>query len=75
MDSTLAAIELTGSVDEHQLRVSSTLQLQRLLTVNMGVIRRELGCLSPRLRCEVESRLRLLFGLDQKTPRPTGLPA
>ncbi len=47
------------------LRVSSTLQLHRLMTVRVGMIRRELGTLSPRLQAEVTSALRLLFGLGQ----------
>jgi len=45
------------------LRVSSTLQTHRLLTVNTAMIRRELGRLSPGLQAEVGTRLRLLFGL------------
>ena len=45
------------------LRVSSTLQLHRLLTVTTDLIRRELGQLSPRQQLAVESRLRRIFAL------------
>jgi len=45
------------------LRVSSTLQLHRLMTVTTVLIRRELGRLSPRMQPQVNKRLRKLFGL------------
>jgi len=45
------------------LRVSSTLQLHRLITVTQPFIQRELGTLSPRLQTEVSQRLKSLFGL------------
>ncbi len=45
------------------LRVSSTLQLHRMMTATSSIIRRELGALSPRLQAEVNNRLRQLFGL------------
>jgi mRNA interferase MazF len=45
------------------LRVASTVQLHRLMTASISLIRRELGSLSPRLQLQVEQRLRLLFGL------------
>lgn len=45
------------------LRVSSTLQLHRLVTVTTPLIQRELGTLSPRLQREVNSHLRKLFDL------------
>jgi mRNA interferase MazF len=45
------------------LRVSSTLQLHRLLTVSRALLRRELGTLSPELEAQVQTRLRWLFGL------------
>jgi mRNA interferase MazF len=45
------------------LRISSTLQLHRLMTATMALIRRELGQLSPRMRAEVDDRLRKLFDL------------
>ena len=47
--------EMTG------LRVSSTLQLHRLMTVTTSLIRRELGELSPETQGEVRDRLRELF--------------
>lgn len=47
--------EMTG------LRVSSTLQLHRLMTVTTSLIRRELGELSPETQREVRDRLRELF--------------
>ena len=45
------------------LRVSSTLQLHRLMTATTALIRRELGQLSPRMQTEVNNRLRKLFSL------------
>jgi mRNA interferase MazF len=45
------------------LRVSSTLQLHRLMTVTTTLIRRELGTLSASLQVDVEQRLRTLFAL------------
>jgi mRNA interferase MazF len=45
------------------LRVSSTLQLHRLMTVTTSLIRRELGELAPRMQGEVRARLRELFGI------------
>ncbi len=46
------------------LRVSSVLRLHRLLTVATGLIRRELGQLSPRMQAEVADRLKELFAVD-----------
>jgi mRNA interferase MazF len=45
------------------LRVSSMLQLHRLMTVTTALVRRELGQLSPGMQVEVSDRLRGLFGL------------
>lgn len=45
------------------LRVSSTLQLHRLVTLATHVIRRELGELSPPQQREIARRLRSLFDL------------
>jgi mRNA interferase MazF len=45
------------------LRVSSVLQLHRLMTATTALIRRELGQLSPRMQAEMDDRLRGLFGL------------
>ena len=45
------------------LRVSSSLQLHRLMRVTTTLIKRELGMLPPRLQTQVEARLRVLFGL------------
>lgn len=46
------------------LRVLSTLQVHRMMTVTTDIIQRELGQLPPRMQVQVEERLRLLFGLD-----------
>jgi len=46
------------------LRVSSMLQLHRLMTVTTALIRRELGRLPPRMQMRVDERLRELFGLE-----------
>jgi len=45
------------------LRVSSTIQLHRLMTVTTSMLLRDLGRLPPGLQLEVERRLRVLFGL------------
>ncbi|MBI3761081.1 MAG: type II toxin-antitoxin system PemK/MazF family toxin [Chloroflexi bacterium] len=45
------------------LRVSSTLQLHRLMTATTTLIQRELGTLSPRMQSAVSDRLRKLFDL------------
>jgi mRNA interferase MazF len=45
------------------LRVSSTLQLHRLITATTSLIRRELGELEPKMQAGVEDRLRKLFDL------------
>jgi mRNA interferase MazF len=57
IDSSDADFTRTG------LHVSSTLQLHRLMTATTGLIRRELGQLSPRMQTQVNERLRKLFGL------------
>ncbi len=46
------------------LRVSSTIQLHRLMTATTALIQRELGFLSPRMQSDVSLRLRILFGLQ-----------
>jgi len=46
------------------LRVSSTLQVHRLMTATTTLIRRELGQLSPRLQAQVDGCLQKLFGLE-----------
>ncbi len=45
------------------LRVSSTLQLHRLMTVTQALLRRELGTLPPILQTQANDRLRQLFQL------------
>ena len=45
------------------LRVSSTLQLHRMMTVASSVIVRELGTLPTSMQKNVEGRLKLLFGI------------
>lgn len=45
------------------LRVTSTLRLHRVMTVNTAIIRRELGALSSALQTEVSARLRRVFAL------------
>jgi mRNA interferase MazF len=45
------------------LRVSSALQLHRLMTVTASLIQRELGSLPPRLQQEVNTGLRKLLDL------------
>ena len=57
LDATSGDFSVTG------LRVSSTLQLHRLMTVSVALIQRELGVLSPRLQTEIDLRLRNLFEL------------
>jgi len=45
------------------LRVSSTLQLHRLMTATTSFLQRELGELSPNMQVQVADRLKNLFGL------------
>ena len=45
------------------LRVSSTLQLHRLMTATTALILRELGALPPQIQTQVSERLRKLFDL------------
>jgi mRNA interferase MazF len=58
IDSSDADFVATG------LRVSSTLQLHRLMSATTTLIRRELGSLSPRMQMQVGERLRALFDLS-----------
>ena len=46
------------------LRVSSVLQLHRVMTASTSLIYRDLGALSPRLQACLEQRLRALFDLS-----------
>lgn len=55
IDTTDIDFAITG------LRVSSTLQVHRLMTATTALIRRELGHLSPKMQTEVNSRLQKLF--------------
>jgi mRNA interferase MazF len=57
LDAADADFPLTG------LRVSSTLQLHRLMTATTSLIRRELGELAPKMKAGVEDRLQKLFEL------------
>lgn len=57
IDSSNADFDATG------LRVSSTLQLHRLMTATRTLLRRELGALSPTMQVQVNDRLRKLFDL------------
>jgi mRNA interferase MazF len=57
IDSAHADFDATG------LRVSSTLQLHRLMTAMQTLLRRELGVLSPTLQAQVNDRLCKLFDL------------
>ena len=58
IDSREADFAATG------LRVSSALQLHRLMTATTTQIRRELGALPPAMQAQVGDRLRQLFGLQ-----------
>ena len=49
---------------ETGLRVSSTLQLHRMMTVTTNIIVRELGSLPVPRQEEVEAKLKLLFGIE-----------
>lgn len=57
IDSHDSDFALTG------LRVSSTLQLHRLMTATTTLIRRELGQLPPKIQTHVKQRLHKLFDL------------
>ncbi|KAF0108633.1 MAG: hypothetical protein FD146_519 [Anaerolineaceae bacterium] len=43
------------------LRVSSTLQLHRLMTATKALLRRELGTLPPEIQRDIQNRLHRLF--------------
>lgn len=45
------------------LRVSSTLQLHRMMTVSSNIMVRELGKLPESVQKDVEGKLKLLFGI------------
>ena len=45
------------------LRVHSTLRLHRMVTVSAGMIRRQMGVLSPSIQAQVKQRLGTLFDL------------
>ena len=47
------------------LRVSSTLQLHRLMTATTTLFLRELGVVSPQMQAAVRERIRRLFDLTQ----------
>ena len=57
IDSNDVGFAVTG------LRVSSTLQVHRLMTATTSFLRRELGELSPAMQEQVNDRLRTLFAL------------
>ncbi len=57
LDSAQADFAATG------LRVSSALQLHRVMTVTAPFLQRELGELSPQMQDEVNNKLRKLFSL------------
>ena len=57
IDAGSADFSVTG------LRVSSTLQLHRLMTVATSLLQRELGVLSPAMQAQVNDQLRKLFEL------------
>jgi mRNA interferase MazF len=57
IDATASDFGTTG------LRVSSTLQLHRLMTVTQTLLARQLGSLSPRMQNDVDIKLRMLFGV------------
>ena len=46
------------------LRVSSTLQLHRLMTATKSILLRELGSLAPAMQAQAQIKLRGLFDLD-----------
>jgi mRNA interferase MazF len=46
------------------LRVSSTLQLHRLMTATKSILLRELGSLSPAMQAQAQTKLRSLFDLN-----------
>ncbi len=57
LDSSDKTFPLTG------LRISSTIQLHRMVTVTTGLIRRELGEIPPHMQLQIEARLKKLFDL------------
>lgn len=57
IDSSNSGFASTG------LRVSSTLQLHRLMTITQTLLQRELGALPPEMQTQVNERLCKLFNL------------
>jgi hypothetical protein len=55
--------EEDGDFSKTGLRVSSALQLHRMMTVGANIILRELGTLPEARQQEVEGKLKLLFGI------------
>ena len=63
LNSDIVLISSDPDFTQTGLRVSSTLQLHRLLTATTGLIQRELGRISPRIQVEIHRKLRGLFEL------------
>ncbi len=64
IDSQQADFSATG------LRIPSTLQLHRLLTLSTGIIQRELGQLSPAMQGEVRAPAEVVLDLAMPPMRP-----
>ena len=64
LESDLVLDSKQSDFDATGLRVSSTIQLHRLMTATTSFIQRELGVLSPEMQTQVGERLRKLFGLS-----------
>jgi mRNA interferase MazF len=63
LSTDLVFAETDRDFSETGLRISSTLQLHRMITVASNIIVRELGTLPMSVQEEVEGKLKLLFGI------------
>lgn len=60
-DTDLVIASTDSDFPQTGLKVSSTVQLHRLMTVSRRIIKRELGELSDNQKVEVDRKLRILF--------------
>jgi len=61
LETDLVITESNPGFSATGLRISSTLQLHRLMTATKALLRRELGALSPEMQIQVKDRLYKLF--------------
>ena len=65
LDSDILIASDAKNFEKTGLRVSSTLRLNRMMTVSASIIRRELGALTKSQQDEVKRKLNILFDLSE----------